>query len=220
MVRGRAPGAAVAGFSGRGSAVRPGDRESEPPGFHHDVSRFGYPIRWESQNFMASAELPCRVPIKGPTSTRSIPTSEKLIAFISRTAPRAPRAQPRSARLARRGSNREHMRKAISAGSRSRITHIQSVRAGLPGLQTEAGDAFDVNREPASVRGAYGSSVQATIASSRDGFSNAGCSLDATLARPGAAAWDSHDDVEKEHRRLAEVECDQWKPSRRFLRRT
>ncbi len=74
-------------------------------------------------------------------------------------------------------------------------------------MQMEASDAFDVSKESAKVRELYGSGIHAKQ-----------CLIARRLVERGVRfvqlwhgkdqPWDSHDDIEKNHRRLA-TECDQ-----------
>ena len=74
-------------------------------------------------------------------------------------------------------------------------------------MQMEASDAFDVSKEPAKLRESYGSGIHAKQ-----------CLIARRLVERGVRfvqlwhgkdqPWDSHDDIEKQHRRLA-GECDQ-----------
>ena len=85
-------------------------------------------------------------------------------------------------------------------------TRIQSFELAYR-MQMEASDAFDISREPKSIHELYGSGVHAKQ-----------CLIARRLVERGVRfvqlwhgkeqPWDSHDDIERNHRRLA-GECDQ-----------
>tara|TARA_A100001037_G_C14980339_1_gene557778 strand:+ start:299 stop:907 length:609 start_codon:yes stop_codon:yes gene_type:complete len=74
-------------------------------------------------------------------------------------------------------------------------------------MQMEASDAFDVSREPASIREAYGKGVHATQCLIARRLVERGVRF-VQLWHGAAQPWDHHDDIEKNHRKLA-LECDQ-----------
>src|SRR5262249_49877770 len=74
-------------------------------------------------------------------------------------------------------------------------------------MQSEAADAFDVSREPLSVRELYGRGVQGRQMLIARRLIERGARLGAVWHGEGQP-WDSHDDLEINHRRLAK-ESDQ-----------
>ncbi len=74
-------------------------------------------------------------------------------------------------------------------------------------MQTEAAEAFDVSREPQHILDMYGRGVAGAADPDRPATGRTGRAVRAGLARRGQP-WDSHDDLEVNHRRLA-GECDQ-----------
>ncbi len=73
-------------------------------------------------------------------------------------------------------------------------------------MQIEASDAFDVKREPESVREQYGSSVQARQILIARRLVERGVRY-VQVWHGAGQPWDNHDDIEVNHRRLA-GECD------------
>jgi hypothetical protein len=74
-------------------------------------------------------------------------------------------------------------------------------------MQSDAVDAFDVTREPESIRRMYGPGVQARQLLIARRLLERGVRY-IQLWHGAGQPWDSHDDIESEHRRLAR-ECDQ-----------
>jgi hypothetical protein len=74
-------------------------------------------------------------------------------------------------------------------------------------MQMDASDAFDVNREPQSIREMYGPGVQARQLLIARRLLERGVRFIQVWHGEGQP-WDSHDDIEVNHRRLAK-ECDQ-----------
>ena len=74
-------------------------------------------------------------------------------------------------------------------------------------MQMEATDAFDVSKEPQSVRDAYGNGVQARQILTARRLVERGVRY-VQLWHGKGQPWDNHDDLEKEHRKLA-GQCDQ-----------
>jgi hypothetical protein len=74
-------------------------------------------------------------------------------------------------------------------------------------MQMEASDAFDVSQEPKHIRDLYGNSVQARQLLIARRLIERGVRF-VQLWHGEGQPWDSHDDLEKNHRRLA-LECDQ-----------
>jgi hypothetical protein len=69
-------------------------------------------------------------------------------------------------------------------------------------MQTEASEAFDLGREPQTVREAYGDSEQARSLLLARRLIERGVRF-VQVSHGPVQPWDSHDDLEKEHRRLA-----------------
>jgi hypothetical protein len=74
-------------------------------------------------------------------------------------------------------------------------------------MQLEATDAFDIDREPASIRKLYGEGIQARQLLIARRFLERGVRF-IQLWHGSGMPWDSHTNLEVEHRRLAR-ECDQ-----------
>jgi hypothetical protein len=74
-------------------------------------------------------------------------------------------------------------------------------------MQVEAADAFDVSKEPQAVRDRYGPGTQARQLLIARRLIERGVRF-VQVWHGAGQPWDSHDDLEKEHRRLA-GECDQ-----------
>ena len=99
--------------------------------------------------------------------------------------------------------NQEHLRtREREAELESRI---QSFELAFR-MQAEAGDAFDVSREPESIRRMYGPGVQARQLLIARRLLERGVRY-VQLWHGQGQPWDSHDDIEKEHRKLA-GQCD------------
>jgi hypothetical protein len=100
--------------------------------------------------------------------------------------------------------NREHMeRRQREADLEARI---QSFELAFR-MQTEAGDAFDVSQEPESIRAMYGPGVQARQILIARRLLERGVRY-VQLWHGEGQPWDSHDDIETQHARLAK-QCDQ-----------
>ncbi len=69
-------------------------------------------------------------------------------------------------------------------------------------MQTEATDAFDVTREPQATRDAYGKSEQGKSLLIARRLVERGVRF-VQVSHAPVQPWDSHDDIEKQHRRLA-----------------
>ena len=74
-------------------------------------------------------------------------------------------------------------------------------------MQVEASDAFDISREPAHLRESYGSGVHGKQCLIARRLVERGVRF-VQLWHGAGQPWDSHDEIEKNHRRLAR-ECDQ-----------
>jgi len=158
----------------------------------------GYPIQ-ESQNWQAGF-LPG---VYQGTYVDSQHTQiEKLIAHIKNRSVSGPDQRAQLDLLAR--LNQEHLQKR--QGEAELEARIQSFELAFR-MQSEAGDAFDVTREPASVRAMYGPGVQARQLLITRRLLERGVRF-VQLWHGQGQPWDSHDDIETEHRRLGR-ECDQ-----------
>ena len=74
-------------------------------------------------------------------------------------------------------------------------------------MQMDAADAFDIGREPQHIRDLYGAGVQGRQMLIARRLMERGVRF-VQIWHGAGQPWDSHDDIEKNHRRLAE-ECDQ-----------
>ena len=103
-----------------------------------------------------------------------------------------------------RSLNRRH---AEERGGDSRFeARIQSFELAYR-MQVEASDAFDISREPAHLRESYGSGVHGKQCLIARRLVERGVRF-VQLWHGAGQPWDSHDEIEKNHRRLAR-ECDQ-----------
>ncbi|MDG3006706.1 DUF1501 domain-containing protein [Paludisphaera mucosa] len=158
----------------------------------------GFPIA-ESQNWQ-SAFLPG---VYQGTYLDSRNTDiEKLIAHIRNhgVGPQAQRAQlDLLAEL-----NREHLdRRRHEADLEARIQSFELAYR----MQSEAADAFDVDREPQHVRDLYGPGVHARQLLATRRLLERGVRF-VQLWHGAGQPWDNHDDLETGHRSLAQ-QCDQ-----------
>jgi hypothetical protein len=100
--------------------------------------------------------------------------------------------------------NREHLeRRSRESQLEARIESFELAFR----MQSEAGDAFDVAREPEYVRAMYGPGVQARQCLIARRLLERGVRY-VQLWHGQGQPWDSHDDLEANHRRLA-GQCDQ-----------
>ncbi|MDR3689531.1 MAG: DUF1501 domain-containing protein, partial [Fimbriimonas sp.] len=102
------------------------------------------------------------------------------------------------------GLNRRHM--ATREQDPQLEARIQSFELAYR-MQTEATDAFDVDREPEAIRSMYGSGVFARQCLMARRLAERGVRF-IQLYHGDGQPWDSHDDLEAQHRRLAQ-ESDQ-----------
>jgi hypothetical protein len=158
----------------------------------------GYPIQ-ESQNWQAGF-LPG---IFQGTYIDSQHTSiEKLIAHIRN--PQMSRDQQRRQLDLLRELNEQHQQaRAQDAAMEARI---QSFELAFR-MQQEAADAFDISQEPQHILDMYGPGVQARQILIARRLVERGVRF-VQLWHGHEQPWDSHDDLEIQHRRLA-GECDQ-----------
>jgi Protein of unknown function (DUF1501) len=158
----------------------------------------GYPIQ-ESQNWQ-SGFLP------GVFQGTHIDTKntdvEKLIENI-RNDRILPGQQNQQMSLLRK-LNAEHLRQRD--GDQQLESRIQSFELAFR-MQTEAADAFDVSREPQHIRDMYGAGNQARQILIARRLVERGVRF-VQVWHGAGQPWDSHDDIEVNHRRLAR-QCDQ-----------
>ncbi len=99
--------------------------------------------------------------------------------------------------------NQDHIRKRQNEAELE--ARIQSFELAFR-MQSEAGDAFDVSKEPESIRAMYGPGVQARQLLITRRLLERGVRYIQAWHGQGQP-WDSHDEVEKNHRQLA-GQCD------------
>src|SRR4030095_14992320 len=95
--------------------------------------------------------------------------------------------------------NAEHMRRRQNDAQLE--ARLQSYELAYR-MQMDATDAFDVNREPAYIREMYGSSVQARSLLIARRLLERGVRFVQVWHGEGQP-WDSHEEIETNHRRLA-----------------
>jgi hypothetical protein len=100
--------------------------------------------------------------------------------------------------------NQQH--REARPGDSALDARIQSFELAF-GMQIEATDAFDLQREPAQIRDLYGNSMHGRQCLTARRLVERGVRFVQIWHGPGQP-WDSHDDIEANHRRLAR-ECDQ-----------
>ena len=126
---------------------------------------------------------------------------EKLIAHIKNRKIRTPDQRAQLDLLMQ--LNREHMERRQSEAQLE--SRIQSFELAFR-MQAEAGDAFDVSKEPQEVRDLYGPGVQARQLLVARRLLERGVRY-VQVYHGSGQPWDSHDDIAVEHKRLAD-ECD------------
>ena len=166
---------------------------------------FGMPIA-ESQNWQ-SGFLPGIY--QGTYIDTKHTEVEKLIANITNQNISKPAQRAQLDLLSR--LNQRHMEKRRKEAELE--ARIQSFELAFR-MQTEAGDVFDVNREPEHVRKAYGEGTHARQMLIARRLLERGVRYIQIWHGQGQP-WDSHDDLEVNHARLAK-ECDQ--PIAAFLK--
>ncbi len=159
---------------------------------------FGYPIQ-ESQNWQ-SGFLPGV--FQGTYIDTQHTDLEKLIANIKNRS--VDNAAQRAQLDLLRQLNEQHSEARRKEAELE--TRIQSFELAFR-MQSQAGDAFDVDREPASIRAMYGNGVQARQLLIARRLLERGVRY-IQLWHGEGQPWDSHDDIEVQHRKLAK-ECDQ-----------
>ncbi len=158
----------------------------------------GYPIQ-ESQNWQAGF-------LPGIFQGTSIDTQhteiDKLIEHIrnrSLTAPEQRAQLDVAQKLNRLHADARHQDPALEA----RIANAELAYR----MQMDASDAFDVEREPQAIRDLYGPGVQGRQMLIARRLVERGVRM-VQVWHGAGQPWDSHDDLEKNHKRLA-GECDQ-----------
>jgi hypothetical protein len=158
----------------------------------------GYPIQ-ETQNWQ-SAFLP------GVYQGTYIDTKhtevEKLIANVRNTYV-TNREQRQQLDLLKALNDRHLERRQADAQLEARVQSFELAYR----MQSDAADAFDVSREPQSVRDLYGPGVQGRQMLIARRLLEKGVRF-VQIWHGQGQPWDSHDDIEIQHRRLAK-ECDQ-----------
>jgi hypothetical protein len=159
---------------------------------------YGYPVQ-ESQNWQ-SAFLPGIY--QGTYVDTQHNDIEKLIANIEN------RSVGRKSQRAQLDVLAELNRKHLEAHHREADleARIQSFELAFR-MQTEAGEAFDVRREPEHIREMYGPGVHARQLLIARRMLERGVRF-IQVWHGDFQPWDSHDDLEDQHRKLA-LECDQ-----------
>ena len=158
----------------------------------------GYPIQ-ESQNWQ-SGFLPGVY--QGTYIDSQHTEIEKLIANIKNRS--VGKGAQRSQLDLLQRLNEEHLKKRQQEAELE--ARIQSFELAFR-MQAEAGDAFDVSREPESVRRMYGPGVQARQLLITRRLLERGVRF-VQLWHGEGQPWDSHDDIESAHKNLAN-QCDQ-----------
>jgi hypothetical protein len=158
----------------------------------------GYPIQ-ETQNWQ-SAFLPGAY--QGTYIDTRHTQLEKLIEHIKNNHV-TPAEQRRQLDLLRRLNERHQERRQQDAQLEARIQSFELAYR----MQMDASDAFDVSREPKHIRALYGPGVQARQLLIARRLLEKGVRFIQVWHGEGQP-WDSHDDIEVNHRRLAR-QCDQ-----------
>jgi hypothetical protein len=158
----------------------------------------GYPIQ-ETQNWQA-AFLPGV--FQGTYIDTRHTEIEKLIENIRNNSVTA-REQRQQLDLLRQLNERHEQRRQQQAPLEARIQSFELAYR----MQMDASDAFDVNREPKYLREMYGPGVQGRQLLIARRLLEKGVRFVQVWHGQGQP-WDSHDDLEVNHRRLAK-ECDQ-----------
>ncbi len=153
----------------------------------------GYPIQ-ETQNWQA-AFLPGSY--QGTYIDTNHTEIEKLIENVKDSWTTQPE-QRRQLDLLRALNERHARRRDEDAALEARIQSFELAYR----MQTEASDAFDVNREPQSIRDLYGPGVQARQILIARRLIERGVRFVQVWHGEGQP-WDSHDDLEARHRQLA-----------------
>jgi hypothetical protein len=158
----------------------------------------GYPIQ-ETQNWQ-SAFLPGAY--QGTYIDTRHTEVDKLIEHIRNTS-LSLSEQRRQLDLLRQLNERHQERRQHDAQLESRIQSFELAYR----MQLDASDAFDVSREPKYIREMYGPGTQARQILIARRLLEKGVRF-VQVWHGAGQPWDSHDDIEIQHRRLAK-ECDQ-----------
>ncbi|HEY7310062.1 MAG TPA: DUF1501 domain-containing protein [Gemmataceae bacterium] len=158
----------------------------------------GYPIQ-ETQNWQ-SAFLPGAY--QGTYIDTRHTEVDKLIEHIRNTTLSLP-DQRRQLDLLRQINERHQQRRQHDAQLEARIQSFELAYR----MQMDAADAFDVSREPKHIRDLYGPGTQARQILIARRLLEKGVRF-VQVWHGAGQPWDSHDDIEINHRRLAK-ECDQ-----------
>ena len=175
-----------------------GSENQNLPGFIA-MSPGGYPIKG-SENWQ-SAFLPGAY--QGTYVDTKHKEIEKLIANIRNASGLNREAQRRQLDLLQSLNKRHQELRQQDAELESRLQSFELAYR----MQMEASDAFDISREPEYVRKAYGDSVQARQILIARRLVERGVRY-IQLWHGQGQPWDSHDEIEKNHRKLAN-ECSQ-----------
>lgn len=128
---------------------------------------------------------------------------EKLIANIRNAAGMGRRDQRRQLDLLHAINHRHQQARQQDAELEARLQSFELAYR----MQIEASDAFDISREPQAIREMYGDTVQARQILIARRLVERGVRY-IQLWHGAGQPWDSHDHIEKKHRRLA-GECSQ-----------
>jgi hypothetical protein len=158
----------------------------------------GYPIQ-ETQNWQ-SAFLPGAY--QGTYIDTRHTDLEKLIENIKNHSVSADE-QRRQLDLLRQLNERHHKKRQQDAQLEARIQSFELAYR----MQTDAGDAFDLTKEPKHIRDLYGTGTQARQLLIARRLLEKGVRFVQVWTGEGQP-WDNHDDIEVNHRRLAK-DCDQ-----------
>ena len=158
----------------------------------------GYPIQ-ETQNWQ-SAFLPGAY--QGTYIDTQHTSVEKLVEHI-KNGSLSLSEQRRQLDLLRQLNERHQQRRQHDAQLEARIQSFELAYR----MQMDATDAFDVSREPKHIRDMYGPGTQARQILIARRLLEKGVRF-VQVWHGAGQPWDSHDDIEVQHRRLAR-ECDQ-----------
>ena len=158
----------------------------------------GYPIQ-ESQNWQ-NGFLPGVY--QGTYINTEFTKLEKLIEHIQNRYTSQPE-QRAQLDLLQQLNERHHAKRKEDAQIEARIQSFELAYR----MQMDASDAFDISREPEAIRKMYGEGVQARQLLIARRLLEKGVRF-VQVWHGAGQPWDSHDDLEVNHRRLAK-ECDQ-----------
>ena len=174
-----------------------GTREPEPARLHRHV-----PGRLsDRRRRRTGSRRSCPACTRARTSTRSTPTIEKLIENIRNDAATAGRAAAaaRPASAAQRAAPGQ----PASDDAAARGPH-PVVRAGLPHADRRRPTPSTSAASRSTIRDMYGDGVARPAAADRPPAARARRALRPGLAAAQGQPWDNHDNLEKQHRKLAE----------------